>query len=234
LRMDATFEGFRREAFDWFSSLEADNSKAWFAAHRDTYDHAVRGALEALLEQLADELGGRVKLFRQHRDVRFSADKSPYKTTTYGLILDRPAGLASLYAQLAATGFFAGTGYHLLAADQLERFRDAIADDTTGLELQQAIAGAHATGVETFGEALKIAPRGYPRDHPRVQLLRHKSLVAGRRLTPGAKGIPRDAALEHCRATWAACAPLNAWLDVHVGASEIPPQPRYGRGGRAR
>jgi uncharacterized protein (TIGR02453 family) len=232
--MDTTFEGFRRETFDWFSGLEADNSKAWFTAHRDTYDHAVRGALEALLEQLADELGGRVKLFRQHRDVRFSADKSPYKTTTYGLILGRPGGLASLYAQLSATGFFAGTGYHLLAADQLDRFRDAIADDTTGPELERAIAGAHAVGVETFGEALKTAPRGYPRDHPRVRLLRHKSLVAGRRLTPSAKGIPRDAALEHCRFTWAACAPLNDWLDEHVGASSIPAQPRYARGGRAR
>jgi uncharacterized protein (TIGR02453 family) len=225
--MDATFDGFRLETFDWFAGLQADNSNAWFTTHRDTYDHAVRGPLEALLEQLADELGGRVKLFRQHRDVRFSADKSPYKTTTYGLILDRPDGLPSLYAQLSATGFFAGTGYHLLAADQLERFRDAIADNTTGPELERAIAGAHGAGVETFGEALKTAPRGYPRDHPRVQLLRHKSLVAGRRLTPGAKGIPRDAALEHCRGTWAACVPLNRWLDERVGPSELPLPARY-------
>lgn len=125
--MDETFDGFPRATFDWFAGLAADNSKAWFTAHRDTYEQDVRGALEELIEQLAGELGGRVKLFRQHRDVRFSADKSPYKTTTYGLILDRPGGLASLYAQLSATGFFAGTGYHLLASDQLDRFRAAIA-----------------------------------------------------------------------------------------------------------
>jgi uncharacterized protein (TIGR02453 family) len=229
-----TFEGFPRETFSWFSGLETDNSKGYFTAHRDTYDHAVRDALEGMLEQLADELGGYIKMFRQHRDIRFSADKSPYKTTTYGLIIERPDSLAALYAQLSAAGLFAGTGYHLLAADQLTRLRDAVADDAKGPGLEQAIAGAEAAGIETFGEALKTAPRGYPRDHPRVQLLRHKSLVAGRRLEPGPEGIPRDAALDHSRTTWATCVPINAWLDEHVGASEIPAETRYGRGGRRR
>jgi hypothetical protein len=112
--------------------------------------------------------------------------------------------------------------------------RDAVADDFKGPELEQVIAGAEAAGIETFGEALKTAPRGYPRDHPRVQLLRHKSLVAGRRLEPGPDGIPRDAALDHSRTTWAACGPINAWLDEHVGASEVPAETRYGRGGRRR
>jgi uncharacterized protein (TIGR02453 family) len=227
------FDGFSRDAFGWFAGLQDDNSKRWFAAHRETYEDAVRGPLEAFLEQLAGELGGTVKLFRQHRDTRFSADKSPYKTTTYGLIAEHPDSLAGLYAQLSAAGLFAGTGYHVLAADQLGRFRDAIADDTTGPALEDAIATAQAAGVETFGEALKTAPRGYPRDHPRVRLLRHRSLVAGSRLDAGAgAGIPRDAALGHARSTWAACQAMNAWLDAHVGASELPPQTRYGPTGR--
>ena len=225
-----SFEGFPPATFSWFDGLEAENSKPWFTAHRDTYDHAVRGALEAMLELLADELGGRVKMFRQHRDIRFSADKSPYKTTTYGLIVDRPDSLAALYAQLSGRGLFAGTGYHFLAADQLTRFRDGIAADTTGPALERAIAGAEAAGLEIFGEALKTAPRGYPREHPRVHLLRHKSLVAGRRLDPGAEGIARDDALRHTRSTWDACAPINAWLDEHVGASRVPMATRYGRG----
>ena len=217
------FEGFPRAAFAWFEGLEADNSRPYFVAHRETYDVAVRGALEEMLEELAEEeLGGRVKIFRQNRDLRFSADKSPYKTTTYGLILDRPAGLAGLYAQLSSGGLFAGTGYHVLAPDQLERFRDAVADDGTGPELERAVAAAGEAGVETFGEALKTAPRGYPRDHARVGLLRHRSLFGGRRLAPGPRGISRDDALAHARTTWAACAPLNSWLDAHVGASELP------------
>ena len=173
-----SFPGFAPEAFCWFEGLEADNSKAFFSAHRATYERSVRGALEAMLEQLADELGGRVRLFRQHRDVRFSADKSPYKTTTYGLIVDRPDRHAALYAQLSAAGLFAGTGYHALAADQLARLRESVVDDAAGSELERAVAGVEAAGVETFGEALKTAPRGYPRDHPRVRLLRHKSLIA--------------------------------------------------------
>lgn len=220
------FEGFPRETFSWLAGLEADNSKAYFTARRDTYERAVRGALEAMLEQLAGELGGHVKMFRAQRDIRFSADKSPYKTTAYGLILERPDGLAALYAQLSSSGLFAGSGYHLLAADQLTRMRDAVLDDTTGPALERAIAGAQAAGLETWGEALKTAPRGYPREHPRMRLLRHKSLVAGRRLDHAAGGIARAAALEHARATWAACAPINVWLDAHVGASELTPARR--------
>ncbi len=226
------FAGFPPAAFSWFAGLEADNSKRYFTAHREVYDEAVRAALGAMLEELADELGGQVKMFRQHRDVRFSADKSPYKTTTYGLIVERPAGLPALYAQLSARGLFAGSGYHQFAGDQLSRFRDAVVADGAGAALEEALATAQAAGVETFGEVLKTAPRGYPRDHPRARLLRHKSLVAGRRLDPGATGVPRPAALEHARSTWAACAPLDAWLDRHVGPSEAPPPP--GRFSRSR
>jgi uncharacterized protein (TIGR02453 family) len=213
------FNGFPREAFTWFDGLEADNSRAYFTAHRDTYERAVREPLEELLETFADEVGGRVKMFRQHRDVRFSRDKSPYKTTTYGVVLDRPSSLAGLYAQLSATGFFAGTGYHQLEPDQLARFRDAIADEQSGPALEQAVAAVRAARVETFGETLKTAPRGYPRDHPRVELLRHRALFGGRRLDPGARGIGAKRALDHARATWEACAPMNAWLDEYVGAA---------------
>ena len=209
---EMAFDGFSADSFAWFAGLEADNSKAWFTEHRETYDRAVRGALEALLEELADDYGGYVKLFRQNRDVRFSRDKSPYKTRTYGVILERPDSRAALYVEISRPGLFAGSGYHMLDSAQLERFRDAVMDDRSGPELERAIAG-----IETFGEALKTAPRGYPRDHPRVQLLRHKSLVAGSRLAPRARGIGRDAALDHVRGTWNACAPMNAWLDAHVG-----------------
>ena len=213
------FKGYPAQTFAWFEGIEANNTRQWFTEHRETFDHAVRGALEAMLEDLADELGGHVKIFRQNRDIRFSPDKSPYKTRTYGVILDRPASRAALYAEISAPGLFAGAGYHMLDADQLTRFREAVLDDRSGPELERAMASIHDAGIETFGEALKTAPRGYPRDHPRVHLLRHKSLVAGRRLAPRAKGIGRDAALDHTRTTWAACEPMNAWLDKHVGAT---------------
>ena len=212
-----SFEGFPHTTFGWFEGLEADNSKRYFEAQRATYEQHVRGALEAMLDELAGELGGRVKLFRQHRDVRFSADKSPYKTRTYGLILDRPARQGGLYAQLSSGGLFAGSGYHVLDREQLARFREAVADERSGAQLDAVVSGAEGDGVEVFGEALRTAPRGYPRDHPRARLLRHRSLFAGAGLAPGPDGIGRDAALEHARCSWAACAPMTAWLDRHVG-----------------
>jgi uncharacterized protein (TIGR02453 family) len=222
----SSFAGFPATAFAWFRGLEADNSKSYFSAHRETYEAVVRGPLQALLEELAAELGGGVKMFRQHRDVRFSHDKSPYKTTTYGVITERPDSRAALYAQLSSEGLFAGTGYYMLAPDQLARFRDAVDDGVTGPELERAVRSAEAAEVETFGEALRTAPRGYPRDHPRIELLRHKSLIAGARLEPDPGGLARHATLDHARGTWQACAPLNSWLDRHVGASELPVDPR--------
>jgi uncharacterized protein (TIGR02453 family) len=212
-----SFDGFSREAFDWFAELEANNNRLWFLANRDTYERVVRDPLEELLETFADEIGGRVKLFRQTRDIRFSRDKSPYKTNTYGVVSDRPSSLAGLYMSVSSEGFFVGTGYYRLEPDQLSRFRDAIVDDRAGPKLERAVDAVHAAGVETFGEALKTAPRGYPKDHPRIALLRHRSLFAGRRLAAKAKGIGRRAAVDHVRATWEACAPMNAWLDEYVG-----------------
>jgi uncharacterized protein (TIGR02453 family) len=220
------FEGFPRAAFDWFAGIEADNSRAWFTANRDTYDNAVRGPLEELLEELADSYGGRVKVFRQHRDTRFSRDKSPYKTETYGLVMDVPETLAPIYVQLSRLGLFAGTGYHMMARDQLARFREAITDDAAGPALERAVAAVHDAGIETFGESLKTAPRGYPRDHARATLLRHTELVAGRRIAPQRGRITRDVALGLAHDTWSACAPMNAWLDEHVGATDEPDRRR--------
>ena len=80
------FEGFGPKVHAWFRGLEADNSKDYFTAHRDFYDESVRGQMEALLTELSETFGGEVKMFRQNRDVRFSPDKSPYKTNTYGVL----------------------------------------------------------------------------------------------------------------------------------------------------
>jgi uncharacterized protein (TIGR02453 family) len=223
------FDGFPDDTFAWFDGLERDNSKAYYTEQRPIYDVHVRGALEAMLTELAAELGGELKLFRQNRDVRFAADKSPYKTTTYGVIMNRPDAQASLYAQLSSFGLFAGTGYYVLAADQLERFRRAIADDRTGAAAQEAVDAVEAGGIEVFGEQLKTAPRGFDRDHARARLLRHKALFGGKRLEPGNDGIARTKALRHVRGTWEACTPITAWLVEHVGPSTLPVEARGGR-----
>ena len=80
------FDGFGAEVFEWFTGLERDNSKRYFAATRTRCESEVRGGLEAMLDELCAEFGGVVRVFRQQRDVRFSPDKSPYKLQTYGLL----------------------------------------------------------------------------------------------------------------------------------------------------
>jgi uncharacterized protein (TIGR02453 family) len=225
--MADAFRGFAPEVFEWFAGLERDNSKAYFTATRDRYETEVRRGLTAMLGELGETFGGEVKVFRQQRDLRFAPDKSsPYKTRTYGLLYDVPGAGAGLYAQLSSQGLYAGTGYHQLARDQLERFRAAVSNDRTGPRLAEATAAAQAVGLDVVGESLRTAPRGYPRDHPRIELLRHKSLVAGRAV-PGTRGIGRDEALEHVATTWRAADPLNAWLDEHVGPTTLAPRGRY-------
>lgn len=211
------FTGWPPEAVAWFEGLEQDNSKRYFDATRAVYDECVKGPLLALLEEVADEFGpGR--MFRPHRDVRFSADKSPYKTQASAVLHREGRGGAS-YVEVSADGLLAGAGYYQLARDQLARFRRAVLEDTTGDELMTIVEGLERGGYRVGGEALKTAPRGYDRDHPRVRLLRHKGLAMFADKPPGTVMATRRA-LTHVTTTWRAGGPLTAWLDEHVGPSE--------------
>ena len=176
--------------------------------------------MEALLIELRETFGGEVKLFRQNRDVRFSPDKSPYKTNTYGVIHGSELAAQGLYASISARGLVAGSGYYIMARDQLDRYRDAVADDAHGPELAKLATKAEGAGLELWGESLATAPRGYPKDHARIELLRRKSLALGRTLAFG-RGIRRDDGLQFVAATWRAAAPVTGWLDREVGATTL-------------
>lgn len=205
------FDGFGPGAVAWFEGLERDNSRAYFQAQRPVFERHVRGPFEALLDDLSVEFGGEPKVFRQHRDTRFSPDKSPYKTRTYGILHDGSG--AAWYAAVSASGLYAATGYWRMANDQLERYRAAASD-----ELAALLDAVRAAGLELSPPALKTAPRGFPRDHPHAALLRYKDVIAGRNLPPGPVLESREA-LEFVAATWRKAAPLNAWLAEHVGAT---------------
>ncbi len=215
-----TFDGFGPKVRRWFQGLEADNSREYFAAHRDVFEESVRDQMEALLTELSDKFGGEVKLFRQNRDVRFSPDKSPYKTNTYGVLRGSELAAQGLYASISARGLVAGSGYHMMARDQLERYRDAVADDARGPELGKLVAKAEKAGLELWSESLATAPRGYPKDHTRIVLLRRKSLALGGTLTFG-RGINRTDGLQFVTRTWRAAAPVTGWLDREVGATTL-------------
>lgn len=206
----AEFSGFPAEGMAFYDGLEADNSKTFWADHKATYERAVRGPMLALTATLEPEFG-EAKLFRPYRDVRFSADKSPYKTAI-------AASLAGGgYVQLSADGLGAGSGLYRPEPDQLDRYREAVADGRSGAALTKLVAEARKAKVEIAGhEALKTVPRGYPKDHPRIELLRQKGLVAWRQWPVGAwLGTKKaeDRVVELLRAA----GPLNAWLAKHVG-----------------
>ena len=208
------FRGWPAEALEFFEGLAADNSKTYWQAHKQDYETLVRAPMEALLEELAPEWGdGRI--FRPYRDVRFSKDKSPYKTTVAAMVGEG-------YVQLGADGLAAGCGMWEMAADQLERYREAVSEDPSGVKLAALVAEARRAGLDfmSHGE-LKTAPRGYPKDHPRIELLRHKGLVTWREWTPAAwLGTAR--AKDRVSGFFTASAPIRAWLDRHVGPSRLP------------
>ena len=222
------FGGFGPGVHEWFLGLEADNSKEYFAAHRQFFDDEVRGQMEALLNELGERFGGEVKLFRQNRDIRFSADKSPYKTNTYGVLRGTEIAAQGLYASISARGLVAGSGYHVMGRDQLDRYREAVDDDEHGTELSQLVGKAEKAGLEVWGESLTTAPRGYPKDHERIALLRRKSLSLGA-TTSSERGISRADGLRFVTRTWRAAAPVTGWLDEHVGATTLPANRRYRR-----
>lgn len=205
-----TFRGWPAEALEFFDGLEADNSRAYWQDHKATYESAVRGPMDELLAELREEFGAG-KVFRPYRDVRFSADKSPYKTHI-GATLDKGG-----YVQLSSSGLGAGAGYWHMAPDQLDRFRRAVADDATGEPLAALAAAVGSKGVEVTSIAsLKTAPRGFSKDHPRVELLRHKGLAAYRSW-PVAPWLGTRAAKNRVVELLHAAQPLLDWLDVHVG-----------------
>ena len=210
-----TFKGWPAEAIDFFEGLEADNSKTYWQAHKKVYEEAVRGPMDALLVELAPEFGeGRV--FRPYRDVRFSADKSPYKTNIAATLAKGG------YISLSSAGLGVGSGSYHMAPDQLERFRVAVADDTTGKQLEKLVAAIAKKGLEVGAhETLKTAPKGYPKDHPRIDLLRQKGLITWRSW-PVAAWLGTKAAKTRVVDCLHTAAPVLDWLDKHVGESTLP------------
>jgi uncharacterized protein (TIGR02453 family) len=207
------FKGWPAEALEFYEGLEADNTKVYWTDHKEVYAAAVHAPMAALLAELAPEFGD-TKIFRPYRDVRFSADKSPYKTAI-------AATVGSGYLQLSADGLMAGAGMYHLAADQLDRYRHAVGSDTTGPALERVIAGLRRAQIEAYGsDALKTAPKGYARDHPRLDLLRNRGLVATKQW-PVAAWLGRPAAKTRVVEVLRAAQPLCYWLDEHVGPSNL-------------
>jgi uncharacterized protein (TIGR02453 family) len=205
------FSGWSPEAVEFFQDLKADNTKAYWSAHKGFYEASVREPMAELLDELSGEFGpGRIA--RPYRDIRFRADKSPYKTEIYATF-DRGG-----YVNLSADGLTAALGYFMMSAAQLERYRHAVDDDAEGVQLAGVVERLRAEGLEVAGggQPLKTAPRGYPADHPRIELLRCKGLICWRHW-PVEPWLHTAQASDKVAGFLRTAAPLSQWLDDQVG-----------------
>lgn len=202
-----SFTGIPHDAAHFYAELEADNSTEFWQAQRERYLSSVRGPMTALLEALEPDFGP-ATIFRPHRDVRFSADKSPYKTHQGGYVA---AGTRSgWYAEVSADGFRLGGGCYHMEPAVLAAFRTAV-DGPRGRALEQIVEQLQGTGWEVGGDTLKTAPRGWSRDHPRIGLLRHKNIAAMRWIEE-ADVVTTTRLVDQVRASWEQVRPLVEWL----------------------
>jgi uncharacterized protein (TIGR02453 family) len=181
---------------------------------KSVYDDSVLAPMELLLHELADEFGAG-KIFRPNRDIRFSADKAPYKTAI-GALLEHG------YVQFSSHGIGVGAGYHAMAPDQLDRYRIAVADDDHARDLRNVITDLTGAGIEVRSrDSLTSAPRGYPKDHPQVELLRKKDIAAWKEWPATVGWVHTADAKVHVVEVLRAARPLIDWLDANVGASTL-------------
>ncbi|RBY88223.1 TIGR02453 family protein [Blastococcus sp. TBT05-19] len=219
-----SFDGFPDQGLVFYEGLEADNSKTYWAANRAGYEANVRAPMTALVEALTPEFGP-AKVFRPYRDVRFSHDKTPYKTHQGAVVVQEGRGAGSWYVQISADGLTVSGGCWRLESDQVARYRRAVADDVQGPRLEAEVARLRAAGWEIEGDRLVRVPAGFSADDDRIELLKHRSLYATRHWTPE-DWLHTPATLDRVRAGWHDLAALNTWFADNVGATTKEPRRR--------
>lgn len=214
------FEGFGEHAVEYYDGLLADNSRTYYEDNKQTYLEHVRGPMEALLAELEPEFGefGTGKVFRPYRDLRFTKDKTPYKTHCGGVI-ERGRGGGAFYVELSSAGLLVGGGCFHTEPDQLTRFRAAVDDERRGAELEELLAPLCRKGWQRRGDRMRTKPRGVPAEHPRLELLRHRTLFVIRRWEPDDL-LHERGLLRRVSSAWRQVRGLNEWFADHVGPSE--------------
>ena len=225
------FTGFPAEGLGFLAELKEHNDKAWFEAHRATFESALVAPGRALVTELGERLQREVSpalrvepkiggsIMRQHRDIRFSKDKSPYKTY-FGLWFwdgeERSSTRPGFYLGFSAEELTLGAGKHGFEDEQLKAYREAVMDERRGAALANIVANVRAQGsYEIGGQTYKKVPAQYESDHPRADLLKHTGLHAELREPAGARlHGPQlvDYVMEHYRRL----APLVVWLGANV------------------
>jgi uncharacterized protein (TIGR02453 family) len=219
------FQGFADDKGKFFAAVAKHQNRDWFQAHKTQFDEGWNGPMRDLLLEVRDAIDkayrycelDEPKIFRLYRDVRFSKDKSPYKTHLAGLIPIQRAGKmtevpAALYFHVGQPHAFAAAGHYMMDSEVLDRFRKAVADDKSGRRLARILSELQKKGfsAESHGTYARV-PKGYDPAHPRADHLKRKGLTVTFPAIP--KGYLAKAKLVPWLATQAkAAAPLVEWL----------------------
>jgi uncharacterized protein (TIGR02453 family) len=227
-----TFTGFRPAAFQFLRQLKRNNRREWFEAHRDVYEDELREPVGELLQELdvrlamiAPELVADPKraIFRIHRDVRFSKDKSPYKTNVAFWVNHRDLGRsaatvvhggAGLYFHVEPGQSIIAGGIWMPPAPALLRIRDALIDDRAGFERSLRTLKRRFGALSTEA-VLQRLPRGYPESHPAGRWLRYKSFTVSRALS--AADLRRRDLPDRLARDYRVLIPFVRWLNSALG-----------------
>ena len=220
-----TFAGMPDEGLAFLEDLEERDTKEFFDAHRALFKDQVQAPFAALVEAAAARLRrsvpdlGPPKVFRIYRDLRFSKDKTPYKTSMSASVPSRPPAEdgrpgvdTGFYVNVGPAGLYTASGLYHADRNDLRRVRAAIAEEATGKELEAIFRRAAAKGLEPYLDPLQRVPRSYPADHPRAGLLKAHSLVLNRQ-HDRAPWLQTAELLDHLVADWKAMIPFNRWLE---------------------
>jgi uncharacterized protein (TIGR02453 family) len=208
-----SFTGFPVAALDFYDDLEMDNTRSFWSANKEVYDTAVSAPMKALVTALEPEFGP-AKVFRPYRDVRFAKDKTPYKNHQGAYVARGPS--TGWYVQVGAAGVRVGVGFYEASSPRLARIREAIDDERRGAELQAILSGLEKAGWTLGGDRLKTTPRGYAADHPRIDLLRHRSMTLGKDY--GFEPVIHTAELlDQVRGDWREASPFVEWVEENAG-----------------
>jgi uncharacterized protein (TIGR02453 family) len=223
--MATEFAGMPDDGLAFLEDLEERNTKEFFDANKAVFVERVQAPFAALVEAAAARLRrsvpelGQPKVFRIYRDLRFSKDKTPYKTSMSASLPSRPAGAGDgqgiatgFYVNVGPAGLYTASGLYHPGRPELERVRAAIADPATGAELEAILAKAAGKGLAPYLDPLQRMPRPYPADHPRAGLLKARSLVLNRQ-HERAPWLQTAELLDHLLADWKAMIPFNRWLE---------------------
>jgi uncharacterized protein (TIGR02453 family) len=224
---------FSKRALGFFRQLARNNEKAWFEAHREEYENEVRAPMRELIEdldtrfaQFAPEIGGDPKrsMFRINRDIRFSKDKSPYKThaacwfhhlnAAHAVGAEADAGSAGYYFHLQPGKSGLGAGIWRPPRPQLNKLRAAIADDPKGFDAITRSIPRRFDGLDDEA-VLKRMPRGYAEGHPAAKWLRYQSFTSGRSMTDAE--VTSDSLANLLATEYKALLPLVRWLNGALG-----------------